>query len=229
MVIIGHNKKVSFNVFLVCLLFIVDCTFCQSTKGKIDILKLLSTELERHLFPPFVTKDTCEIILFTIKPEAKPDASFRIINICKKFYLEVRILDQNVWVELLTSINKHSYCPLSIKTHYYLIPVSKNFENKMVDVFSKVNASKDNQVKIYSEGKITLNKFDVFDGSLYGFSVYLDGKKQEKRILLGEKDPYNTESSESSDYIYKVKLTNVKIINDVINGTFNESKYEIYK
>ena len=244
------SKRLLSTKFLFIFIIIFNNAFAQTQGKGIDINKIIQNESIKYLNPTFVTNDTTECIVFQVKPEVKPDASLRIIETNHTYYLEVRCMDKNIKMEewkrifeekvlnpqssgihyIKRVLRENWYTtPLPIKTSFYSIPISKSFQNKVAAVFLKVKELRGNGQKIYEKGKLLTEHFDLFDGSNYEFLAYVNGKVESTSIQVGEEDPYNTEPIESSDYIYKVKLTNVKIINDVKNGTFKESNYDIYK
>jgi len=250
--ILDSDGKSPFSNRLLLVVFCIlsNYVFCQPLVKRVDISKIIENEKLSYLQPPFITNDTTECIAFIVDPEVKSNASFRIIETKGKSYLEVRCLDKNIKVELWKRLFEekvidpqsrgvHSIhmvlrenrdtTPLPIKTLFYSVPISDSFRNKMLNVFLKVKELNKYETKVYDEGKIITTRFDVFDGSFYRFLVNTNGKMEGVGILVGEDDPYNPRSNESSDVTYLVKLTNVKIINDMRNGIFKESNYDIYK
>lgn len=224
-------KALILSVSLFFILFLIaGNSYAQTRKQRVDTVQIsYFAELKKHLYPPVDSLTTKELALFTVFPEVKPNSSLRLIEKNSKFYLELRYLEKNIWVEVLTSFVQHSYKPMTLKIDYFSVPLSKQFATKILEVFSKVKELRGNRQKIYEKGKLLTEHFDLFDGSSYNFITYINGKVESAGIQVSESDPYNTDPIESSDYIYKVKLTNIKIINDMRNGTFKESNYEIYK
>lgn len=200
---------------LLCSLMLLILTgfgFSQSITKRIDTHKLYKTELEKHLFPPVDTLNTVQVLLFMVIPEVDPNSSLRIIDIGEKSFLEVRYLEKNVWVELLTSLVEHRYKPMSLKIHFLSVPISKYFKNKMLTAFIKVI--------MLNESEIKPSRSQIFDGTNYSFRTYENGEIK-----------YASMNSELNSYDFrnKVSLTNIQIINDIKNNSFNESNYEIYK
>ena len=224
-------KTLILSISLFLILFLTaGNSYAQTRKQRVDTVQIsYFAELKKHLYPPVDSLTTKELALFTVFPEVKPNSSLRLIEKNSKFYLELRYLEKNIWVEVLTSFVQHSYKPMTLKVEYFIAPLSTQFATKVLAVFSKVKELRGNGQKIYEKGKLLTGHFDFFDGSSYNFITYINGKMESTNIQVDESDPYNTDPIESSDYIYKVKLTNIRIINDMKNGTFKESKYEIYK
>lgn len=215
------RRKIYKYIFLAIYLSNINCVSCQSSKERIDISMSLSIELINHLNPPFITKDTTEVAVFRVKPEVKPDSSLRVIETKEQSYLEVRYLDKNIWYELFASIKEHRYPPLFLKVHLYSIPISNSFKNRILKVFAETISLNEEMMKLP-------RKYDFFDGTFYGFKINSNGKITETTIN-DDSELYQKTTTGKHDLRYLVKTTNLRIINDVRNGTFNESKYEIYK
>jgi hypothetical protein len=239
------------SVLIAVILFGSLC--CQSSFGQgIDVSAILKPQMIKYLNPFFQTNDTTQIVGFIIYPDGSHNSSLRILETKGKCYLEVRSLDKNIRLEVLKRIyeekavksealkgmtviemhvrEKFDVSNLTIKTNLYSIPVSSSFKNNMLKAFIKVNDLCWNQQRLYINGKLrTDEQIDVFDGSTYEFRTYVDGKMANSFIQADEYDPYNTTPIDSADYVYQVKLANVRIINDLKNGTFKESNYDIYK
>lgn len=197
---------------------------------EIGFSDLIIQQIRKQLNPPFLTNDTIRKFSFLVTPEVNPNSSMRIIETNKQNFLEIRCLDKNIKTELYATYRTESFPQLSIKTLFYSKPISDQFAKKVLEVFFKIKKMEREGQKIYDNGKLITEHYDIFDGSNYEFIAYEDGKlKSSTYILVSEVDPYNTAPIDSADYIYQVKLTNIRIINDVRNGTFKESNYDIYK
>lgn len=187
--------------------------FAQTHK-RVDTVQIAYyAELEKHLYPPVDSLTTTELSLFVVFPEVNPNSSLRLI--VKKngeSYLEVRSLEKNVWVEVLTSFVNHCYKPMMLKVNSFSAPINNQFENRMLCVYNKVITLHNNRIK----SKENM----IFDGTSYVFTTDNNGKKISTTI---------NSDLESTDYRFLVSNTNLQIINDLKNGTFSESKYEIYK
>jgi len=93
------GKRFLSTKFLFIFMIISNFSFAQTQRKGIDINKIIQRESIKYLYPPFVTNDTVECILFLVRPEVKPDASLRIIETKHKAYLEVRCMDKNIKAE----------------------------------------------------------------------------------------------------------------------------------
>ena len=218
-------------------------TFAQPQGNQVDVHKLMVTESVKHLRPKIVSNDSTEIIVFTVQPDVKPDSCFRIIETKGQAYLEVRFLDKNLQTEVLKIIyeekavksealkgmtviemhvrEKFDVSQLPIKTNLYSIPISNSFKNKMLKVFTETIALNIEMMKLPS-------KYDIFDGTFYGFKINANGKTTETTVNDDSELNQMTEAGKH-DFRYLVKIANLRIINDVRNGTFKETNYEIYK
>ena len=218
--------KHSLTIFLFAFIGLIGDLSAQ----EIGFSDLIIQQIRKQLNPPFLSNDTIRKFSFLVTPEVNPNSSMRIIETKKHFYLEIRCLDKNIKTELYATYRAESFPQLSIKTLFYSIPISDQFAKNVLEVFFKIKKLERKGQKIYDNGKLITEHFDIFDGSNYEFIAYEDGKlKSSTYILVSEVDPYNTAPIDSADYIYQVKLTNIRIINDVRNGTFKESNYDIYK
>ena len=227
-----HHIKSSLNnmKYNLSITLFVFCSFIgKLSSQQVNIQEVKIQQYVKILNPPFQTTDTIRKFSFLVTPEVKPNSSLRIVETNNRSFLEVRVLDKNIKEELYATYRDKDFPNLKIKTHFFSIPISSQFAKKVLDVFFKIKKLEREGQKIYDNGKLLTEHFDLFDGSNYEFLAYVNGKVESTSIQVGEEDPYNTDPIESSDYIYKVKLTNVKIINDVKNGTFKESNYDIYK
>lgn len=188
-------------------------------------------ELEKRLFPKIDTATTKEIVLFCERPSFdNSEQSLRIVAIDNQSFIEVRILEKNLWIELNRIKPSDS---LSVKTDFFSAPISNSFRAKMLETFSKVIVLDKSTVKPkrvikktveYKKGKwVTVEEKegpDFFDGTFYLFRINDGGIKSNTTIAC---------PSSSDDFRYQVSMTNLQIINDLKYGTFNDLKYEIYK
>lgn len=178
------------------------------------------SELEKRLCPVIDTTTTKEIVLFISTPASvKPEHSIRIVEIGNQSFIEARILERNLWDEL--SILTKENDSLSIKTSLFITPVSNSFRNKMVMTFSKVIVLDENTIKPKDFQEVDGTRhIQIFDGTTYEFIIKDNG------VLSHAKIRYELDST---DFRYQVSNTNLQIINDLKNNSFNESKYDIYK
>ena len=115
-------------MFFFTLIFTTLNSYTQSQKKKIDTVQIsYGEELKNHLYPPVDSLATMDLALFIVFPEINPNSSLRLIEKNGKSYLEVRCLEKNVWVEVLTSFLNHSYKPMTLKVNYFSVSVSEQF------------------------------------------------------------------------------------------------------
>jgi len=244
-------KNVLSNRFILAVFLLSsNISFSQNAGTRIDIGKISIREHEKILKPTFKSNDTLVRIAFIVYPEVDVNSYLRVLETKGKFLLEVLMTDKNIHTELFKRIyeerditkpsslmrtiemhvrEKMDTTPLPIKTRLFSIPISNTFANKMIDVFSKVKALKSEEIRLYNNGILFTEKFDFFDGSTYEFLINTNSKLEGFNILVGERNVYNTDPIQSADFIYQVKLENVRIINDALKGQFKESNYTIYK
>lgn len=185
--------------------------FAQTQRKRVDSVQLAYfAELKKHLYPPVDSLTTRELALFTVFPEIKSNSSLRLIEKNGKTYLEARSLEKNLWVETLTSFSNHSYVPLNLKVNVYAEIVTQQFTNNMLEVFNKAIVWLNNQPKT--------NR--IYDGDSYDFRISDNGKITSASVNA---------DLDSTDVRMQVINTNLQIINDLKNGSFSESKYQIYK
>lgn len=174
-------------------------------------------ELQKRLNPVIDTLTTKEIALFTAIATDVPEHSIRIVEKNSHLFIEVRILEKNLAKEYY-SIEKKTN---SLKTIEFTKPISNAFRNKVVKAFYKVIDlhAKTNKPISYedSNGNIHLR---LYDGSIYEFTI------KDNNIWSSAKIEYDLDPT---DFRYRIAITNMQLINDMRNGTFKESKYEIYK
>jgi len=178
------------------------------------------SELVKRIYPVIDTTTTKEIVLFiATPPSVKPEHSIRIVDIGNKSFIEVRILERNLWDELskLTKQNDS----LSIKTYLFITPISGSFRNKMLMAFSNVIVLDENRIKPknYQTVDGTIHGLQIFDGTTYEFVINKNG------ILSQSKIQYDLDST---DFRSRIAMTNLQIINDLKNNSFNEFKYDVF-
>ena len=201
------NRLKIINLIVVSL--ITSMGYCQQLSYE--------SELQKCLNPVIDTLTTKEIALFTAIATHVPEHSIRIIEKNSQLFIEVRVLERNLAKEYY-SIGKK---PDSLETIEFTKPISNPFSNKVVKAFYKVIDlhSKTNKPISYQDanGDIHLR---LYDGPIYEFTLK-DNDSWSSAKIEYDLDP--------TDFRYTVAITNLRLINDMKNGTFSESKYEIYK
>ena len=177
-------------------------------------------EIKKRLDPAVDTTTTKVVALYVMRPSFKsPESSIRIIDINNKSFIETRFFSSNLW-EAMISYNPEKL--MSLSTNYFTSPISNSFTNRMLENFTKVienNKSDDESEKLKKIPGQSV-RIRLYDGTIYEFEVNND--MSVKHTII-KREPI------IGDLYYKVTTTNDQILNDLKNGTFNESKYEIYK
>lgn len=101
---------------------------------------------------------------------------------------------------------------MKLKVNNFSVSVSEQFSKMILVVFNKV--------KLWNCNKINSKKNWVYDGTSFDFRINDNGKIT---IISFNSD------LDSTDYRLQVANTNLQIINDIKNGSFDELKYSIYK
>lgn len=199
------------SLYLLAIVLSIGVAFSQSKKGWVNMKRYYEPELTKRLQPQIDTLQGKQVLLYIAKPSfVDPEHSIRLIDSCNQPFLEAHILERNLWDEL-TNMSKKGDTIISLKTHSISIPVSQKFKNKMFKVFSEV--IKLNESRKKPNGPIT------FDGTLCEFVISENGGTTSTV-------DYDLEKKE---FDYKVSVVNLQIINDMRNGTFKESNYNLYK
>lgn len=169
------KNRFSSKLLVFVFLFISDCVVCQSPSKRIDIFKLMLTEMTKHLDPSIMTNDTTRILLFKVCPEVNPNSSLRIIKTKGLYYLEVRYLEINIPKEVFTSFVENKYHRQSFKVHLLSVPISKSFMNKMVDAFYKAIALNEEKSRLHQMEIDKTQDIEIYDGGSYELLVCDNG------------------------------------------------------
>jgi hypothetical protein len=183
----------------------------QSPKKGIDVSKEYRNELKDRLCPKVDTSTTKVVLLFIAQPAfIGPECSFRLIDRADQSFLEVRILEKNLWAEQFKQ-NKQADS-LCVKTSFFSTLVSRSFRDKMVAAFTKV-------IELH-ESRIKPNEIQLYDGICYEFMI------NNNENILFAKINYNLKYDDFRD---RVAATNLRIIDTMKRHSFNSSVYEIYR
>ncbi len=199
-------RKPQFN----CLFVIFFMLISVFSHGQ-SISDWYETELIKSLKPKIDTLKEKEVLLFIAKPSfVNPEYSIRIIEKANQSFLELRIIEKNLWDELFR-LRRIGASEVTLQTHFFSTAISSTFKKRMLDTFSKAIFINENKEKP-SEPR-------TFDGTCYEFSIS-HCEKSSSIIINYELDRSYLE--------YRIANTNYQIVNDIINNLFNETKYEIY-
>ncbi len=201
-------------ILVLCLSILSISCFGQiQRKLRVDTFGIaLRMEHKKHLYPIVDSLTTKELAVFVLSPLVKPNASLRLIERNAKAYIEARILYKNVSSEVITAFKSHNYKQLIIQTDSFTVEVSQCFKTKMLDAFRRTVNQK--FVDLFPK------KIVVYDGTNYNFWLNEDAKTTAINIQ---------EDGDARYYGWKFAKLNLQIIDDIKNGVFDESKYEIYK
>jgi len=177
-------------------------------------------EIKKKLDPEVDSTTTKVVAVYVMKPSFKsPESSIRVIDINNKSFIEARFFNSNLWEAMISqSPDKLS----SISTNYFSASISNSFRNKILVNFTKVIENNKSEDELEKLKKIPGQSVTIrlYDGPTYEFKVNND--RSIKHIII-KREPI------IGDLYYKVTAISDQMFNDLKNGPFNESKYEIYK
>jgi len=129
------SKAKLFSIKLLGMVFLIFVVafggYCQSGKPRVDINKIYHSEIKRLLLPSdSLTIQTPVVAAFLVHPRTYPDYSFCLKDSARQFYLEMRLLDKNLWYELLTRFGQKQSLIFPVKTSIYSTQVY-NRENDL--------------------------------------------------------------------------------------------------
>jgi len=178
----------------------------QSGKPRVDIGAIYRTEIKRLLLPgDSLMAQTPVVAAFLVLPPDYPNYSFCLKDSARQFFLEMRLLDKNLWYELLTRFGQKQSLTFPIKTSIYSTPVSKKFKKKIIQAFDRIRPFREDP-----------NVERIYDGTTYEFIWAKDGEM--KKISI---------SYEVKAESYEYKLLNLLelILSDLKNNSFKETYY----
>ncbi|NDP20516.1 MAG: hypothetical protein GZ091_05500 [Paludibacter sp.] len=198
--------------FISSLAIIVHVSAQQPRKQQVDTFGIaLRMEHKKHLYPTVDSLTTKELAVFVLSPHVKPNASLRLIERNAKAYIEARILYKNVSAEVITAFRNHNYKQLKLQTDSFSVEISDSFKTKMLYAFRKTVHQK--FVDLFPK------KIEIYDGTNFNFWIYEDSKTTSINIR---------EDRDSRYYGWQFAKINLQLIDDLKNGMFNESKYDVY-
>lgn len=184
----------------------------RDNKGEVYNSNLISS-----LLPPVKGSDTTEIISFVEKPAFQGESAFRIISSRDKYSLEGRFCKKNYWYEIHPYWEKGEIVPAP-EISFCSYDISKEFADKLISAFheevNKQEKPKDTTYKTIN-GVIYKVQTEKADGVLYVFSDKSSGATSSKTFH----SPFKDEPG------YRLCMTASKLVKDLRNQTFEESKY----
>lgn len=135
-------SKTKFSSLAFLLIFTVFGGYGQSAR-QTETLRAYRTETE-HLLMPINNKVTQTNLLaaFLVHPYLEPDYSVCLKDSAQQLFLELRLLDKNLWSELLSRFEQKQSLDVSLKVSVYVTPVGKQFEKNMLAAFAKIGPRK---------------------------------------------------------------------------------------
>lgn len=188
---------------------------------RVDISGVYHTNLAKHLLPAIKGPDTTEIISFTERPSFAAESAFRIIKNHDQYTLEGRFCKKNYWYEIIPYFKKNETIPPP-EISLYTIEISKEFANRLISAFHEEvnkNEKPEPEKEIYETingvvCKVVKTTIKA-DGVLYVFSDKSSGATSSKTFH----SPFKDEPG------YSLCMTASKLVKDLRNQTFEESKY----
>lgn len=175
----------------------------QSVKQRLDLNGIYNTEIQRLLIPP-IDQPTI-IASFLVHPEIDPDYSICLIDSSGQYYLEMRMLDKNIWSELLSRFMQKQSLILPIKSNVRSIKISKKLKNEMVRAIKHVKPTKSDE-----------NMPVFYDGPVYEFWSIENEEPQTIKISWNLK---------SETYEYKLINQLALLTSEIKKNQFNESNF----
>lgn len=180
--------------------------YSLSAKQSGEILSIYKSEIDHWLLPTNShSTQPSFLAAFMVHPFPEPaDYSVCLKDSARKFFLELRQLDKNLWIELFTRFNQKQSLDLHLKASVYTKSVSRRFKKRMVRAFDKMSP--------YKTPHESLN----YDGTSYNFRWVKKGEMKKIHVSYGLKaDSY---------YAGFIQLM-TQISSDLKNNTFEESNY----
>jgi hypothetical protein len=192
-----------------------------------QILHNYELELKKYLDPHIDTLSTREVGFFMIRntSDLTPEYSIRLVKVSNHYKLEARILDRNLsraiscYDNAVLKGNKENV--LSVGTFTYIIPITDSLKSRIVNIFNKVIICNKDSYRSLETSDADGNTIVMFyDGPICQYRVSENGTFSSNVIRY----PWT-----SSDIWEQVRRTNLRIIEDLRNNSFDESEYNIYK
>jgi hypothetical protein len=199
--------------FLGIALFLLVATFSgfgQSGKSQMEVLRFYQTEAERLLLPVNTPETKTSVVAaYLVHPMADADYSVCLKDSARHALLELRLLDQNLWREVLTGfMQKKSLQVSSLHASVYSFSVSRRFKKKMVNAFDRVSPVR--------KHPLPSGLAEFYDDTTYEFRWVAKREPKQKRINFAIRN----DSYESG----LIKLLD-QMAADLKNHTFKEKGF----
>jgi len=143
----GRNHNSNANSLIVWGIVVITMAsayagYGQSTRQS-ETLRAYRTEIEHLLLPAnnHLTQ-TNVVAAFLVHPYLDPDYSVCLKDSAEQMYLELRLLDKNLWSELLSRFIQKQSLDVSIKVSIYSASVNKRYKKEMLTAFTKITPRK---------------------------------------------------------------------------------------
>ncbi len=148
----------------------------QSGKSQTDVLRFYQAEVERLLLPVNTPETKTSLIAaYLVHPMAEADFSVCLKDSARRYFLELRLLDQNLWREVLTGfMQKKRLQVSSLQATVSSISVSKRFKKKMVNAFDRVSPVR--------KHPLPAGLIEFYDATTYEFRWVVKREPKQKRI-----------------------------------------------
>lgn len=198
-------------IILYFFLLNISCFAQIQRKERVDTLGIaLKVEHKKYLYPTVDTLTTKELAVFVLYPQVEPNASLRLIERNGKAYIDTHILYKNISSEVILVLKNRNYKQLKLQSDCFTVEVSDVFKTKMLDAFRQTVNQK--FVDLFPK------KIEIYDGTNYNFWLNKGAKITSINIR---------EDGDARYYGWKFAKINLQIIDDIRNGVFDESKYEL--
>jgi len=178
----------------------------QSGKPRVDISTVYNSKVKRLLLPSdSMVAQAPVVAAFLVHPEIYPDYSFCLKDSARQFYLEMRLLDKNLWQELFTRFMQKQSLTLPIKTSIYSTRVSKKFKKKIIQAFDQVRPIKEDPDVVA-----------FYDGTTYEFIWAKNGEMKKIPFPHGIK---------AEGFEYELINLHELILSDLKKDSFKEPYY----
>ncbi len=178
----------------------------QSVKPRVDISTVYNSKVKSLLLPSdSMVVQAPVVAAFLVHPEIYPDYSFCLKDSASQFYLEMRLLDKNLWQELFARFMQKQSLTLPIRTSIYSTRVSKKFKKKIIQAFDRVRPAKEDPDVI-----------STYDGTTYEFIWAKNGDMKKIPISYEVK---------AESYEYRLINLLALILSDLKKDSFKEPYY----
>ncbi len=201
----SHRFIDKYKLFTLLLLFVS----ITKVNAQSDILSDYRTIIEKRLHPVEMDKSAVEILFFMARPYfGDPEYSFSIVEINSLFYIRARILKKNLWQEL-SQLREKNQRLIPVHTPVFTKLISTSFKDSVLGAFRK-------SISSFRKRELPEGVVCMYDGPVFEFKVFSENDVD-----------YIVVDDDINNYKYELKLTTLleRVVRDLKNGLFDESKY----